>query len=139
MFYGKNSNIIQDLLEILFICGDPSLHPIIEQELPPSLMPRKESKTKKPEFHSDIESVYQLILKLANNAMDKHRILESILNFVAVKKEESFLISKALCSLIKTLLQCQQDTELFVERGKSFNHFYYLIFIYILFFYFIIH
>lgn len=118
LFYGKDSNMTQDLLAVLLIAGDPPLQPAIKRDFPVSLMPQNDSRVKELHLHADIERVYQLLIKLANNMMDRHRILASILHFVDVNKNGSFLISKALTRLMKSLLQSQSDIELFVDRGK---------------------
>ena len=121
LLYSKESKIIQDLLEVLFIAGDPSILPGVKQDFPVSLMPQNEMTTKESEFHPDINNVFQLVFKLANNVMDRHRLLHSILLYFESKDEYSYSISKALRRLLQSLLQTQQDTELFVERGEC-NH-----------------
>lgn len=120
LLYGRDSHFISNLLTVLFIAGDPPIQPDIEHEFPALLMPHKELTVKESELHPDIETVYQIILKLAGiNIIDRHGILESIVSYLEFKKKEPCVISKAIARLLKALLQSKADIELFIERGKD--------------------
>ena len=120
LLYGKDSNFISNLLDVLFTAGDPPIQPDIKHDFPASLMPHKELTVKDSELHPDIETIYQIILKLAGiNIIDRHLILESIVSYLELKKKEPYIISKAIARLLKALLQSKADIELFIERGKD--------------------
>ena len=121
MLYSRGSNVIENLLEILFIAGDPPIQPNLKHDFPTLLMPQKQLAVKEAEFHPDIECTYDIVLKLASNVIDRHRILQSILSYLVSTRKQSFLISKAMARLLKSLLQSKADIELFIERGKCWR------------------
>ena len=116
--YGKKSQILQNLIDILLLVGDPSVKKEPKPDFPLALLPKQDPCQGKSEFHPVVETVYRMLLRLGQNMIDRPRILELTLSFFENKDTPCYFISKALKCVMKNLLQYDTDVALFVERGK---------------------
>ena len=118
LLYGKDSNIIQDLLDVLFVACDSCNFASVQHDFPASIVPHAELVARESKLHPVIQGTYQILMKLANVAFDRHRILGAIVSYLEVKKNALYAIPRTMAQLLRTLLPSKADVDLFVERGK---------------------